>query len=729
MRLFIAEKPSVGREISKYLSGKGKICDGYIDHGEDVVTWAFGHILQQAEPEDYADKYAKWNIQDLPIIPEKWKLNISKSSAKQFQIIKKLLERADLVVHAGDPDREGQLLIDEILVYLDYPKPVQRILINALDEKSMREALKDLRNNAEFFNLRQSALARSRADWLIGMNLSRAYTLAARKQGHKVTFPIGRVKTPTLSLVVRREEELNSFKAVEYYTIKALYKHNNGEFWASWKPQDTQKGLDEAERLIDKNIAEEMVQKLSVSPKAKILQQEKKHKKEAQRLPLSLSSLQVMAGKAYGYDPQTVLDIAQKLYEKKFTTYPRSDCEYLPESQLKDGKFIIANLQKNSDLEISNWSKGANIKIKSKAWNDKKITAHHAIIPTTVFCDFGKITTAEQNIYKLIAQAYLAQFYPVHEYEQTKITVEHSEELFIANGRVIKINGWKDLFSKKNKTEDSKLDNADDNGEFEDASLPSVKKGDGVEALNFQIKDQMTKPPTRFTAATLLQAMKEIYKYVKNDDLKKQLKDVAGIGTEATRASIIDDLIKRGFIEESGKKKILKPTENAYLLVHNMPEEISYPDETAIWEERLAKMSEGKDSLDSFLNDQVLFLKKLVGSAIGEKNSTHQYQGQKKCPQCEGILMRRKGKYGDFWGCNQYPKCTYTEKVELNNNSSITIKDDEKKYKCPRCADGYFIRRENMARGNWFCSNVGNCRTQCGDVNNMPSIYYHQLKK
>ncbi|MCF0155276.1 MAG: DNA topoisomerase, partial [Veillonella sp.] len=451
MRLFIAEKPSMGREISKYLPEQKRVQknNGFIVQGDDVVTWAFGHVLEQAEPGDYDDKYKRWNAEDLPIVPEQWKLLVTESSKSQFETIKMLIEKADIIVNAGDPDREGQLLIDEILTYVGTDKPVQRILLNALDEKSVRAALNDLRDNKDFYNLQQSALARSRADWLIGMNLSRAYTLAERRKGNKVTLPIGRVKTPTLSLVVRRERELDSFVPVDYFTLKMRYHHDNGDFWATWQPKDDQKGLDPDGRLLHEQIAKDLAQALLDNPQALVDKVTKTKKKEAQRLPLSLSALQVLAGKAFGYDPKTVLDTAQKLYERKLTSYPRSDCDYLPTNQYGDRNAIIRNLIHCGDSDVEGWARACDLKIKSKCWNDKKITAHHAIIPTTVAAKMDGLSIQERNIYHLIAQAYLAQFYPEHQYEQTKIEVLHKDESFVANGRVILEQGWKALYARK----------------------------------------------------------------------------------------------------------------------------------------------------------------------------------------------------------------------------------------------------------------------------------------
>lgn len=448
MKLYIAEKPSMAAEIAKYLPGPVSRKDGYITTGDGVITWGYGHILRQAEPDEYDPKYERWRVEDLPIIPQNWKLLVADSCKKQFEIVKSLIDQATEIVHAGDPDREGQLLIDEVLDYVNNQKPVRRILLNALDEHSIKKAIVSLRDNQEFHDLKQSALARSRADWLIGMNLSRAYTLAAQQAGHRTTLPVGRVKTPTLALVVRREREIEGFKQVEYFTVKADFEHDSTIFTAYWKPHEEQPGLDTEGRLADKTIAKDLLTSLkSAKEPAIVISCETTEKKEQQRLPLALSTLQVMAGKKFGYDPQVVLDTAQKLYERKLTTYPRSDCEFLPEAQHEDAATIIGNLGRIANNELAGWAAKADTSISSRAWNDKKITAHHAIIPTVERCNFASLNETERNIYYLIAQTYIAQFYPVHVYDQTRAELEHAGETFIANGRIIKELGWKEIYS------------------------------------------------------------------------------------------------------------------------------------------------------------------------------------------------------------------------------------------------------------------------------------------
>lgn len=772
MRLFIAEKPSMAREISKCLPENKNIQkrNGYFIQGDDVVTWVVGHVLHQAEPGDYDDKYIRWRPQDLPIVPTEWKLLITDSSRQQFETVKELIGKADIIVNAGDPDREGQLLVDEVLYFVGNTKPVQRILLNALDEKSVKSALGDLRDNKDFHNLYQSALARARADWLIGMNLSRAYTLSERYKGNKVTLPIGRVKTPTLALVVRRERELADFKPVDYFTVKILYTHENGTFWATWQPKDEQKGLDPDGRLINKGVAESLVQQLVSSPDGVVKSVTKSKKKDLQRLPLSLSSLQVLAGKAYSYDPQTVLDTAQKLYEKKLTTYPRSDCEYLPPNQYGDRIAILGNLAQSGDDKLSQWAQNADRNIKSRAWNEKKITAHHAIIPTTVACNVNSLTQAERNIYFLISQAYIAQFYGEHVYEQTKIIVDQCEEEFVANGRVVIKEGWKSLYKRQKSKVNSEGDEPDltddrgaESGPKKDAieeadHLPAVKKNDSVQYTDSSVEAKQTKPPSRFTPSTLLQAMKEIHKFVKNEDLKKQLKAVSGIGTEATRANIIDELITRGFMKTSGKKQVLSPTDTGYLLVDALPDELLYPDETAVWEERLALMSEGEDTLESFLKDQIQFLQHLIDKlgfdkqvsrdqmmpnvvrTISNQNAKRPMDANQvnlkdlpECPSCKkGRLQQRNGKFGAFLGCTNYPSCRYTQPVDGGNDRNISadleVPEESKQYVCPRCKKGYFVKQQMRGRTTWICSNRSACKTQCMDVEGVPSIYANQNK-
>ena len=658
MRLYIAEKPSVGRALAACLPQPHRKGNGCIETGAGVVTWLFGHVLRQAEPEEYDARLKRWRAEDLPILPEEWRLVVNESAAQQFAVVKGLIERADEIVHGGDPDREGQLLVDEVLDYLHNEKPVRRILINALDDKSIHDALGDLRDNADFLPLKLSALARARADWLIGMNLSRAYTLAARRAGHdRLVLPIGRVKTPTLALVVRREREIENFKPATYYLLDALFQHaGTGEsFRARWKPSEERTPLDPEGRLVDETAARAALASFGDEPQdGKVVKYERKKVEEPPPLPFSLSALQVLAGKRYGYEPQQVLDTAQKLYEEKLTTYPRSDAEYLPKSQHKDAPKILSNLAGLSDSPLAAWAQAADAEKKSRAWNDEKITAHHAIIPTTVAANPARLSEIERRIYELIARAYIAQFYPNYVYDRTKVELSYHGETFAASGRTERAAGWRAMYrtGKTAETDDAEKDDE------ESAVLPPMKKGDAADYVSAELGTRQTKPPTRFTPATLLQGMKEIHKYVKDEAAKKMLRDVSGIGTEATRASIIEDLIRRRFLHAAGKKKVLTPTDAAYLLIDALPDTMTYPDATAIWEDQLHSMAAGVGTPEEFLAGQANFARDLCAAAARSQIAGG---GGVPCPACgRGVMTKRKGKHGDFWGCSAYPQCRMT---------------------------------------------------------------------
>ncbi len=691
-RLFIAEKPNMAAEIAKCL-GKGneKRKRGYfvIGSGQEIVTWSYGHILRQFAPEEYDIKYKNRNV--FPILPKEWKMKVSEygDSAAQLAIIKNLCEDADEIVHAGDPDREGQLLVDEILDFVGNKKPVKRILLNALDEKSIRDALDHLRDNKEFFGLKQSALARSRADWLFGMNLSRAYTSKTRKAGYEHDLRIGRVKTPTMSLVVRREQEIQNFKPVKYYTIDGIFTNGAVEFSAAWKSGDTCAGLDSESRLIDKKVAEDLLQKfLQGDRKAVVKEIETKEKQEAQRLPYSLSSLQVEAGKLFGYDPQTVLEVMQELYEKKLTTYPRSDCEYLPENQIEDAKTILGNL---------NALDRANLNLKSRAWNDKKISAHHAIIPTTLPCP-EDLSETQANLYRMVATAYIAQFLDVHIYSTTKLRLVYMDEIFTTSGKTVTQPGWRSLYPTKEK----------------ENLLPDVSEGEILTLKDGQMKNKATTPPKRFTPAELLQAMKDVHKYVKNEKLKTQLKNVQGIGTEATRAKIIDDLIQYGFLVK--EKKCLLPSETAKMMVAVLPEELTYPDTTALWEEKLAGIVDGKISLEDFLREGESALQDMLKNAA--RQTLRKAAGAVECPVCkQGVLRKMESKKsgGFFWGCTNYPDCTA---IFTDDNGKPIVK------LCPVCGKGPLRKlksKKDAKKFFWACGN-SECKMTFMDKNGTPLL-------
>ncbi len=706
MRLFIAEKPSLALAIANGL-GNPIRHDGYYDCGSDIVTYCFGHIMQQYNPDEYDEKYKVWAMDTLPIKPEKWKLKVSPSCKKQYKIIKQLAEKADIIVNAGDPDREGQLLVDEVLneFGLLQQKKIQRILLNALDEKSVKTALKDLRDNKEFSGLRNSALARSRADWLIGMNFTRAYTLKAGDAGHNIKFSIGRVQTPTAALIVRRENEIKNFKPVEFFNLLVTWNTaSNANILTTWQVPDDCDGTNTDGKLIDRAVAERVCGKLQGAV-GKITSVEQKPGKKQQRLPYSLSSLQIDAGRMYGFTPQQVLDIQQSLYEKKLTTYPRSDCEYLPTNQITDIGKILDNL-KSVSTEMFQFANDADIKIRSRAWDDKKITAHHAIIPTTVKPDFSSLTNEEKKMYELVARAYIAQFYPAQTFLTTTVLVEGNEELFKATGTVIQEMGWKKLYRSH------------DNEDEKENHLPSVSVGESVNFLQGEIKSGITKPPARFTPATLIKAMKEIWKYVHDDNLKDSLKECSGIGTEATRASIIETIQDRGYVKL--EKKNLVPTEIGFLLLDIVDENMTYPDITAKWEHDLDAISRREMPIQEFMQKQEEYIDMLLANL--KKIEIKKSAAAHFCPNCKKPLRRIKGKNGFFWSCTGYPDCktSYPDK-KGKPDTSPRAKPSHNGPKCPKC-NKPLVQRQGKKGKFWGCSGYPDCNTTFFDQKGKPDM-------
>jgi DNA topoisomerase-3 len=644
-------------------------------------------------PEMYDQKCKAWDLKLLPIVPAKWSLFVKPEAKEQFNVIKNLIQKADILVHAADPDKEGQLIVDEILEYVNNKKPVQRILLNALDKKSIRAALNDLRDNKDFAGLKKSALARSRADWLVGYNLTRAYTKMAERAGYSGVMRIGRVKTPTMALVVRREREIRNFKAKKHYKLEVVFQHKNGPLKCVWQPDKDLTGLDNEGRLLQRADAENALKKIKEIAEIKISECLVTNHNQNQRLPYSLSALQIGAGKKYGYSPKAVLEAAQKLYEAKFTTYPRSDCDYLPVNQLSDAETVLANLS-----QLPKWQNKvakADISIRSHAWNDKKISAHHAIIPTTLPCDITKLTEVERNIYLMIATAYLAQFYSARSYDQTKLTVTAGEFIFASSGKAVKTNGWKDLYT----------------GEDDDTDplLPVVEKDDTLTVRGGEIYELITKPPARFTTATLLEAMKNVHRYLRDPDYIKSMKTISGIGTEATRAAIIDELISSGLLQQN--KKALTPCEAAEKLFDALTDGLTYPDMTALWEERLARITTDDFSYESFYSASVEMIELLLKEALAKEISPP--ENRILCPACGKALTRLKGKNDAFWKCA---------------SCAITFKDAKGKpaiFSCPECKEGLLVRRHNKAKDTYFwgCSRYPECKAVFSDKNGRPNGY------
>lgn len=650
MRLFIAEKPSMGKEIAKNLGGK-MVNQGpagkpptHIEVGGDVVTWCFGHLLEMAPPEHYSESFKKWSFDTLPIEPKEFEL-LPKDSAKgQISAIKALLKKATSVVNAGDPDREGQLLVDELLDHLGNAKPVQRIILQALDEASVKKALVNLQPNTlpQFIGWKNSAMGRQRSDWFWGMNLTRAYTLLSPNGKGKGPTSIGRVQTPTLGLVVARDLAIENFRPKDFYGVSATIDGAAPVFSAKWKASESVP-IDESGRVLDRAIAQNVCAKVQ-GQTASVTAFEAMDKKQSAPLPYSLSSLQLAAGKKLGLGAQRVLDIAQTLYEQKLTSYPRTDCPYLPESQHSGAELIAKCLpEKYSELV-----KGANFSIKSGAWNDGKVTAHHGIIPTG---QKANLAGDEAALYDMIVLAYLAQFYPPFVYKQTTISLEIAGEKFTASGKAPISQGWRVVFGSEETEE----------GE-DKQTLPVLTPGQNLRCTSAEVESKKTTPPLRFTEGTLIQAMTNVHQLVEDAEIKKRLKETAGIGTEATRANIIETLKKRGFVETptSGKDKgKLVSTATARELIAKLPDSLKSAGITGLFEQALEGVAKGETPLDVFMEKQTAFVKKYVEiarkAAPATASASTPAVPSVPCPVCEkGKLRLLNGAKGAFWGCSEF---------------------------------------------------------------------------
>ncbi len=634
MKLYIAEKPSLARAIAQVLPKPHKKEDGFIRLGNgDCVTWCIGHLLEQAEPESYNPEFKQWKLEHLPIVPSDWKLQGKSKTKKQLGVIKKLLKQAQSLVHAGDPDREGQLLVDEVISYLgvtgDKLKQVQRCLISDLNPPAVKRALSKLRPNTEFVPLSTSALARSRADWLYGINMTRAYTLQGRKVGYQGLLSVGRVQTPILGLVVRRDEEIEKFVSKPFYDVLAHLETSSGEkFTAKWKPSEAcAPYMDEEGRVLLKALTENVVRRITGKP-AVVTELEQKQKKQPPPLTYNLSKLQIDAAKAFGITAKEVLDTCQSLYERhKLITYPRSDSQYLPKEQHKLAPGIIAAIGNNSEKLTAAVNK-ANPKLKSKAWNDAKVDAHHAIVPTEKKIVSVRLNDKELKIYELVATQYLAQFYPAYEYAQTKAEFTIEGGLFTASAKQSLQQGWKALY-KPEKTDETQL--------------PVMVKGDRLNCEHGELLEKNTQPAKHFTDATLLAAMTGIARYVQDKDIRKILKETDGLGTEATRAGILELLFKRSFLTRQGKN--ILATEVGRGLINSLPELATTPDMTAKWESILEAICQRQANYQTFMTsltqqlDQLITLARnhlptgLAGVKSQQKSWKKKTSSRKKRPQ------------------------------------------------------------------------------------------------
>jgi len=721
--LFIAEKPSLAGEIAKARAEEKGVTatkkGNYWEVGEDKVCWLFGHMYEQVAPDEYDIRYKKWVLDDLPIIPEKWKLKVAGDKGSHIQGIKTLLKGASKVVNAGDAAREGQLLVDELLVengWDPFDSNTLRIWVRSVARKDLLDALKTMQPNSSKENLYWSAVCRQRADWLHGMNLSRLYTILARQAGVDQRVSVGRVQTPTLGIVVNRDLEIKNFKPVDHYLPTGQFIHKNGSFGGTWIIPEDCPGLDTEGRLIDKSFADQVAERIS-GKTGVISSYNSSDKSKAAPLPYSLSALQTECSAKFGLSAQGTLDVAQKLYETyKITTYPRSDSRYLPTAILKDEAPGIIEALKGAP-GVGEAASGANLSLKSSAWNDAKVSDHHGIIPTgdATAANIAKLEGIDRKVFDLIAKTFIAQFYPAQRWKALSAEVDVDGDKFKASGRREIDAGWKVVYTGEIAQ--------DDEGEDVGQTLPEMQKSDPVSVEMGEVQSKRTTPPSHFTDGTLIAAMTQIHKFVTDPETKKKLKENDGLGTEATRASMIEKLIKTKFMARKGKNQLVSTT-TGQSIIQTLPVDVTDPGLTAVWEGYLDRISKGEITSEKFLEVQASDLVKRIEAG---KKAEINIKGGKKitpleghgnpCEKCsKGKMITKevhKGKHKGkkFLSCDQYPSC---ENVVWPQQKVAPIEGHGTP--CPKCSSGKMITKEIFKgehKGKKFlsCDQYPTCKT------------------
>ena len=578
MKLWLTEKPDVGRDFAKYLGETDKQ-KSHIETNDGVVTWCYGHMLELAEPEDYDSAWKRWDSSQLPMVPSQFQSKPIKESKQQLKVIQGLIKKASEVIIATDPDREGEAIGREVLDHCKYRGKISRLWLNSKDDESTRKAINSLLSDADTKPLYRAAQARSYADWLVGMNMTRAMTLSTNQRG---VLSVGRVQTPTLSLIVRRDREIANFKPVSYYDLRAHVDTENGHNLAMvYAPN-------EKKRIFDRDKAQSIIDQVKQT-KQPVTKEVKNEKKAPPKL-FDLTGFQMAANGKFSWSADKSLKVAQSLYEKhKLISYPRTDCTFLKEEQVSDVKTIVNNLTSLDDL--SHLSIGEPI-IRKTVFNTKKVeeSSHYAIIPTTTKPNLSSLSADENKAYMLIARQFIASIMPDFEYEKTTLSIEPVDGVvFAVTGIIPQKYGWREVMQMSEENEE-KAGNK---------KLPPVEDGEQGTVKDAEILDKATQPPKHYTEKTLLGDMESVSKYVEDKQHQKMLKESKGIGRPSTRPAIIETLKRRGFIAAE-KKKIVSTDKGTSLLdrVMDACPSIADPCETARWEDALYEMEKQKGDVD-----------------------------------------------------------------------------------------------------------------------------------
>lgn len=664
--LVLTEKPSVGREIAKNLNCNQK-GDGCFIGSKYIVSWALGHLVTLAEPEKYDDKYKTWRIEDLPMLPPKMELEVIKETSKQFGKVKNLMRKPEIeeLIIATDAGREGELVARWIIKKAGWRKPIKRLWISSQTDRAIREGFNKLRPGKEYENLYASAECRAEADWLVGLNVTRALTCKYNAQ-----LSAGRVQTPTLALIVDRENEIKNFVPKDYWSVNAVTEG----FSLRW--QDKGSGQT---RIFARDKAEEIVAKVTAQT-GKITEVRKESKKELPPLAYDLTELQRDANRRYGYSAKTTSSVMQQLYEQhKLVTYPRTDSRHISED-------IVPTLpERLKSIAIGPYAEMARVILRNKILttrrlvDNSKVTDHHAIIPTEEFVQLSRLSAEEARIYDLIVKRFIAILSPAFEYEQTTVIVEVKGEIFSTKGKVVKQKGWRNVYGGKDSAEDETEE------EMAEQNLPEVRKGDSVRIASVKAVPGKTKPPVRYTEATLLTAMEHPGKNIADKELREALDKSSGLGTPATRAEIIEKLFNIFYLERKGKEII--PTSKGIQLIGLVPIELKSPELTAKWEKQLAEISKGTAKSLDFLTGIRKYATQLVFNVKGSSQTfRHDNITRTKCPECGKFLLQVKGKRGEMLVC-QDRECGYRKGVSVTSNA-----------RCPECHKKMELRGEGENR-------------------------------
>ncbi|RKD34027.1 DNA topoisomerase III [Lacrimispora algidixylanolytica] len=653
--LIIAEKPSVARDIARVLRCT-RSQDGAIEGDNYIVTWGLGHLVTLADPEDYDPKYKEWKMDNLPMMPDKFKLEVIKQTGKQYRVVKTQIHRNDVneIIIATDAGREGELVARLILEKAGSKKPTKRLWISSVTDKAIKEGFANLKDGRQYDNLYDAAMCRAEADWLVGINATRALTCKYNAQ-----LSCGRVQTPTVAIIAKREEEIKNFLPKPYYGITA--KCQNPSLTFTWREEGSK-----SYRSFDKSRVEALLAKMKEEKEGLVTDVKSVPKKTYSPQLYDLTELQRDANRRFNYSAKETLNIMQRLYENhKVLTYPRTDSRYLSSDIVPSIKERLEACSVGPYRKLAGRLINKKIEAKPSFVDDKKVTDHHAIIPTEQFVQMDHMTIDERKIYDLVVRRFLAVLYPPFEYEQTEILVDLGGENLVARGKTVKTSGWREVYEDQAEEEDET--------ELKEQDLPQVKKGDHLLSLTLLLTEGKTKPPAPFNEATLLTAMENPVSYMetKDKDMAKALGETGGLGTVATRADVIEKLFSSFLLEKKGKD--IHITSKAKQLLTLVPEDLKKPELTADWEMKLSEIAKGTRKRASFMKDIRQYSEELIHEIkAGEGRFAHDNLTNTKCPVCGKRMLSVKGKNSEMLVC-QDRECGHREVTQRTSNARCPV--------------------------------------------------------